>query len=736
MNRYEIICGNSGTGKSTFAKKKYNNFFLIDCDIPFVERTYAIIETALLLYYKNRSINHQEVLSNFFTLLSMQDGVIIDNTEKIDINTLKAIVNNAKLLEIPVVFIFDISYRFLHTNEPFMKLLDWNIIDMTTQLIDFCVESSVIKQFIHNECPFFEDDDREKILDITGYNFNEIKKLVWMNRIANGDPSKLSGQAITDYQQNKIEKQLSQLEPILSDVLRKSSVIGQLFEKYPLESTQGFHILGLSNYLQELELFGTFISRLFDRRDYYQFISPELHAAVFSSIHSSQKSEWQKLLKNYYIYLYNHLSIENDKIESLTKAKQMALELTDQATVVRLNRVLLYQYLQEHDHQKAIEIIDELIRNNENESKTYLDYLSLIKLNLLLSIGDYRQALVITKMHVLSKNYSGSQDYLIYHHVRCLYNCGDIDSAFFYINYLIKKLKNTSKSGAPEQRIYPLAYSMMASIQNHLGLEDNGKHYYKLALNHAYNSTKDKELYFSILSKCEMFFSSDLAITCLEKSAEFFKEHNNRFQAARVYFNLATELLFTGGNSYETIEEYFKFTKGVFRLPDEHLAYLKNNHALFIIMKSKNFQSAVEELESSLFVGLSDFTYMTIYLNISMCYYYLYGNQNIKFSSAYENFKKYEKNIESRKNRTRYEVIYRIISEIIFFNRNDSFIRNEMQQYWEKNSSDTFFRSIIQILTNKRSQITNSLKGVDENISLFEFVNEYGLFLAEFRFWD
>ena len=735
MNRYEVVCGNPGAGKSTFIKTEYSNYILIDCDIPFSERTYAIIETALSLHNKNRNINHQEVLSDFFTLLSLQDGIIIDNTEKIDIDTLKTIVNDSKLLEIPIVFIFDIPYRFLHTYEPFIKLLEWNIIDTKNQLVDFCVELRVIQQFIQNECPFFNDAERKKLLHITGYNFYEIKKLVWINKICNSDAKELSSQAIFDYQQNRIENQLSRLEPVLSDVLKKSSVIGQVFEKYPLESIHGFHILGLSHYLHELELFGNFISKLFDRRDYYQFISTELHAAIFSSIRSSQKSEWQELLKNYYIYLYNHSSLDSIKTESLSKAKHMALELTDQATVDRLNRVLLYQYMNEHDPQRAIRIIDEL-SDNKNENKTYQDYLTLTKLNLLLSIGDYRQSLFITRKYVMSKDYTGSLDYLIYHHVRCLYNCGDIDNALLYINILIKRIKYTSKSGTLEQRIYPLAYSMMASIQNHLGLEDNGKRYYRLALNHAYNSIKDKKLYFSILSKCEMFFSSDLAITCLEKSAEYFIECNERFQAARVYFNLATELLFNGCNSYELIEEHFEFVKNVFRLPDEHLAYLKNNHALFLVMKSKNFQSAVDELESSLFVGLSDFTYMTIYLNISMCYYYLYGNQNNKFFNAYQNFRKYEKIIEGRKNRTQYEVIYRIISEIVFYNRNDSLIRNELQRYWAKNPSDRYFRTIIQILTNKRSHELSRQKGMNDNIALFKFVNEYGLFLAEFRFWD
>lgn len=736
MNRYKVVCGNPGVGKSTFIERKYNDYFLVACDIPFIERTYSIIESSLSSYFRKRYSNHQRALDEFFVLLSEKDGVIVDNAEKIDVDTLKLIVNISKLLKLTVIFIFDIPYAILHTNDTFIKLIEWNIIDCSDQLRDFHVGTCVIEQFIQNEYPFFDIHELENLLRITDYNFNEIKKLMWINKVINGKSSKLSDKAISEYRQNKIIKQLSQLEPELSDILKKSSVIGQVFEKYPLESSHGFHILGLSNHLHDLELFGTFISRLVNRKDYYQFITPELYTAIFSSIHSSQKCEWQEILKNYYIYLYNHSSSKYTKTELIVKAKYMAIELTDYATVIRLNRVLLHRYLHEKDFNKAILIINELINTDDIENKTYHDYLSLTKLKLLFSIGDYRQAIDITRKYVLSKDFAGSEDYLLYHHVRCLYNCGDIDSAFSNINILIQRLKSTSKAGALEQKIYPLAYSMMASIQNHLGIKDNGKWYYRTALNYAYNNIEDKTLYFNILSKCEMFYSSEYAIMYLKESAEYFKKQNNQFNAARVCFNLATELLFNGSTLYEAMEKNFTFAKQVFQLPDEHLAYVKNNHAIFLMMIFKNFQSAACELESSLFVGLSDFTYMTIYLNLSMCYYYLYGNQNLKFISAYENFMKYEKTVESRKNRTRYEVIYRIISEIIFFNRNDSYLNDELQQYWSINQNDSFFKKIIKILTEKNQKKPNLQQDIEDNITLFRFVDEYGLFLAEFRFWD
>ena len=75
------------------------------------------------------------------------------------------------------------------------------------------------------------------------------------------------------------------------------------------------------------------------------------------------------------------------------------------------------------------------------------------------------------------------------------------------------------------------------------------------------------------------------------------------------------------------------------------------------------------------------------------------------------------------------------ISEIVFFNRSTMYLRNELQEYQKNNQNDTFFIMVIRILTSKSHNELN-LQPDDDNIRLFQFVNEFGLFLAEFRFWE
>ena len=729
MKQYEIICGITGMGKSTTIKNKHNEFIYVSCDAPCFSSSYSILEDAISI-----KSNSQDVLEAFYNTLLSKNGIIIDNTETIDIDILKVIINMSKKLDKAIIFIFDLSYKELYKNEPFMKLIEWNIVSINDSFTDFKVDRKTIESFLQKEYYEIERSEYDLIIKLTKYNFNNIKKLMWINKTITGDLTKLSNESIEEYKNNEMEVQLSRLEPILSDILKKSSIIGRVFEKKPLESLNGFYILGVDNYLKELEKFGNFISKVFSKDGCYQFITFDVYTGVLSLIHSSQKTKWQKILLEYYIYLYNNSTQENIKIELLTKAKQIAIDLTDELSINRINKVLLHYYLIRNDNKNSIMIISELLNSEETiGSTTYKNYLLLIKLHLLLDIGDYKNALIITQKFAFANNYNGSKEYILYYYIKCLYSIGDIDRANFFIVKLIKTIQNTSRSGNTEQRIYPLAYSMMASIQNHLAIDDRGQRYYYLALNYAFNNNQNKDLYYDILSQCDMFFSKQIALKYLENSAAYFNKNGNKYKAAKVYFNLATEILFNEEDVFDKIKEHFLFAKQVFYLPDEHLAYAKNNYAIYRIMVNNDFYSAIDELEHALFVGLSDFTYMTIYLNLSMSYYHLYGKDDERFINSYKMFQKHENAIEKRQTRTRYEIIYRIITEIVFFGRDDSRINNELEQYWSINSGDTFFKTIIDTIKNRSHVVIQS---DSDDSAFFKFIKRTGLFLAEFRFWE
>ncbi len=739
-NKSYIICGETGIGKSSYAIQKWKNYLLIDCDNPISKiKTYALIETTVSkITHKHYSDDYKyELLQDFFAIVNDKEGIIIDNAEKINEEVLKLFINIVKESNKNLIFIFDISYKDLSKSHIFLKLLDWNIIDYNSVNGNFKVSQDIIKKYIFSSYPFISEDEADIILEITGYNFNNIKKLMWINKTMDPYCKKLLSDAKIEYFQEWIECEFGKLSDELIDVLKKSSIIGEIFYKCILEDECGFNILGATDYLEDLEKKEIFISNHKDwQNDTYKFITHDIYNTVLRSIPSHKKNEWMNILKMYYekMYIENHYN--NPGINILNKIKEISVRLNDHALVFRLNHVLLYEYLKIEDYHKSIKILDELIEYTHN-SINFKHYLMSIKLQLQLDRGDFKKSLDIINQYINDSSYKGSQNYLKYYYTKCLYNCGDTDNAYKEIVLLIENLKHTSAAGTENQEIYPMAYSLMASIQNHLGLGDKGEHYYTLALNYAYNKIDNKDIYYDILRKCEMYHDITSSYDELKECLNYFDHEDKQMQAARVCFNLATEMMFNGDGTETLLYAYFNRAKEVFKvIPDMNLAYAKNNLAIFYILNFNNIQAAKEELETSLFIGLDNFSYMTIYLNLSMCYFLLEGTESTNFKNTYKKFLEYESIIESRDNQTRYEIMYRKIAALIFNCDNTSKkIIRECDILLDSKHTPSFFIPIITDIRNRHS--SQKLKNTYvENHKFYQTINQKKIFLAEFRFWD
>lgn len=736
MKTANIICGIKGVGKSNYSIKKWPNYLLIECNIPILSNSYSIIEQTVYKENGKHYISSEKLILDFYEILRTKDGIIIDNAELLDNNTLKLIVNISKQKNQNLIFVFDIPYKKLHTSAVFISLLEWDMIKIDDKIKDFKVDFKQISEFFFENFPRIQPNEIEKIIKITGYNFNEIKKLMWINQTSSIDNSYLTEKAINIYLTDWLGKKLTNISPKLTDVLKKSSIIGQTFEKHPLEHQYGFNILGVSNHLQELEDQEIFISKYMAKKDSFKFISEDVYNAIVLSISSLQKNEWHNILKEYYIKIFSFSNNDYIKLESLIRAKRSATEIKDFRTIFEINRVLLFKYINNNDCLKAITIINEMISDTYvNKDKPYIDYLLSLQIKILIDFGEYRGALDIVKKHIQDSYYTGSQDYLKYYHIKCLFCCGNIDTAYDEINKLIKKLKVTSKAGNTNQKIYPLIYSMMASIQNHLGVEDGGNRYYILALNYAKNLICDKILYYDILSKYDMFFSGEVACVELLKCVNFFKRINHKLKLGKTYVNLATEMMFEGCGTDCDIEQYLVEAKSQFIIPDENLAYVKNNLAIFYILRKNDFISAIKELESALFVNLSEFTYMTIYLNLTMCYFIVDGPSSKNFKDAYQQFIKFEELLENRKNATKYESVYRDILDLIVLDKSKNDIIYTCNKYLSSVQYTDFFYPIFQDIKNRACGIYNN-NAYQNNCNFYKNINEKGIFIAEFRFWD
>lgn len=735
MTYATILCGNKGIGKTTFAKGKWPSYIHIEYDNLAIKNTYSLLEQTLNITDTLLYDSYEKMLTGFIGVLSASEGIILDNAEQVDDNSLKLLVNLAKQYKKDMVFIFDVTFQNLSSINSFSRLIDWDLINFDNTNHDFSPEEEELKAFIYDNYSNVCTSDYDRILKVTNNNFNEIKKLMWIIKSKGKENNPLTNEIINEYLKNRLEKELSSFSPQLFEVLKKSSIIGEIFEKKPLVDKNCFNILGISNYLQDIEKLDVYIVKYIQKKDTFKFISNDIYSAINSSIPAYYKNLWHSTLEKYYIQSFKYANSISDAMETLINAKRSAEQINDCSTILNLNQVLLYKYLNFNDYSKSIKVIDDILNDKSIENKiSYLSYLLSIKMKLLIDMGEYREALKIVESFFNNNHYKGSLDYLRYYHIKCLYNVGDIDLAYNEIKELVKTLKGASKEGHA-QKIFPLVYSMMSTIQNHLDLDDGGLSYYRLALNYSYNLFEDKSLYYEILSKCDMFYSNELACQKLTECAKYFKNIEKKLQASKVYLNLATEMMFNGLGSPENMYEYFDYAKKAFIIPDDTLAYVKNNLAIYYILVKNDFSLAINELESALFVNLSDFTNMTLYLNLSMCYYKVYGKDNCKFIRSYEKFKEYESVVENRKNRTKYEEVYRIICYLIFECPSENEVNSILDKYIDLPDSYSFFIPIFSDL--KKTHVQNIEERKYKSDSFFyKGIRDKGIFLAELRFWE
>ena len=194
-------------------------------------------------------------------------------------------------------------------------------------------------------------------------------------------------------------------------------------------------------------------------------------------------------------------------------------------------------------------------------------------------------------------------------------------------------------------------------------------------------------------------------------------------------------MLFEGCGSTSDIENYLALAERVFLIPDENLAYVKNNLALYYIISKNDFNKAIQELERALLVDLSEFTYMTIYLNLVMCYFIVEGRNGEKFKHAYQKFIKYEELVGSRANASRYESTYRTICDLIVLDNSKESIENTCNKYLSLLDDKDFFYPIFEDIKNRTCGILDRTT-YQNNCAFYKAINDKGIFLAEFRFWE
>ncbi|MNW41298.1 hypothetical protein D3C74_184320 [compost metagenome] len=738
INTY-VLCGEKGVGKSTYVFDNWPLNIALQCDSPLNKLTTTSVLENALLQINSRSYSEISEMVQALRLTVLEGrAVVIDCAEFINIEMLEIVVNTLiSIKSATLIFTFDIDVKSLYQNKIFRRLIEWSFVSSKDAQNNFRASTQIFEAVICNALPGISQSMIDELIEISYCNFNYLKGLIWLIQNKQSTYEKLSESILTEYTNVMIKEKFSDIPEDIFEVLKKSSVIGEIFQRHVLEAQGGFHISGVKLYLEELETMHLFIQSYLSPETYH-FMSSQIHAGVLRCIESNQRIAWEKLLLNYYLKKLKSAS-NIEVLEILLQIKRLSESLNESQTTYFANKKLLYRYMELQDMGKAFPILDEIIHycNQHMDDNGLFHFLCFYKIRLNMKIGEFLN--VLSAVNDINKHLSYADSlYLQYYQALSFYSIGDVDQSYVQISDLTQKLARTSSNALENQPIYALSYSLMATVQHHFGMADGGRKYYVLALNHSNNKLQDKKFFYEISKKCDMYFTYSSSKKRFLESITFFEKNESYSDAAEVYVNLATEMMFHDKDSLGDALTLFQKAHEVFEnTPNWKLAYVNNNLAIFHILYSGDFFKAASLLKTALLVDMSNFTYLTIYLNLCMCYLILYGPESNQLHTVNKSFNKYHKLISSRENATQYDDIYKQMTDLIILEHSghEDEVSIMARSILAQRSSD-FFTPILHDLIKRTDKNFDKTCTYSENVRFYTSLNQHRLFLAEFRFWE
>lgn len=707
---FEIICGKKGCGKTTYIKKLYPDEIYLHAE--------QFMESSNIDYY---------IFADAFT-------VILDEAERFGKSLFNAIVNGCKLYDVnKILLVMDLASDELLNNQNILSLSDIGGISRELTVQEFIASEEDIKAYIQYNYPEVNKDDYDEIISLTGKNYSEIDALMFRIKLSNSENSVLNGVAIKSYLKHAVSETFKDISEDIYSIIEKSSVIGNIFSSIPLESEDGFGIESAEEYIKKATSLRFLIHACENSEHQYEFPMQKIYETIFDTIDIKEKHNAAQVLVSYYSKQYSNNISDVEKIKILNRLLQaQKLSNSTNKTIQKIRLELLYLYSITKDWEKIYFIADEILHSQEITPPhgTISAYLQEISIRALRELGKSSQAVNILKEQCL-----GHENLFLYRYrlAQYLYDAGDIDNSLSIVQELINSIKPVSNLDIAMNRMLCNAYSLMATLQNHLSLEDKGAHYYRLALNRGKMSEDTLYEYYSCIKKCGMFVQHNEEIGYLKEAATYFEDINCIIDAGEVYFNLATEMMFNGGYDDAEVERLLKKSLDYFGYNSLKLSYVFNNLGIFYALVKDDIIKALEYFHKAKLLGLSDFTYMTINLNICMCDLILNIEPQV-FSQDYNNFIRAYEHIASRKNATAYEDQYKDLLDAIVLERQGE---NSTQLcYKHISQNDDFFIFIWKdILGRQESGLVNK-NSYPDNYFFYEQINRKKIFLAEFRYWE
>jgi tetratricopeptide (TPR) repeat protein len=732
-----IFCGEAGVGKTTLAMTQWSKHLMIKgSDVRNQHTTMSALVNALADLLGKYYDTDNEIFYDLRNILKDGYTIIFDQAEQIDAMVLKTVINTAiSANQVILVFTFDLNQQALFENRMFRLLLDADIVPQRIENI--IAKPEELNRVILDKLSDAGKEMIDKLQVLCGGNFRHLNRLLWLVKNNQNDYNSVTDSVVTTYFHSIVDDMFHDLPPELFKVFKQFSIIGKMFQRCVLESPDGFCIVGVRTYLDKLEAMNVLTHKYFES-EFYEFNPDGMHDGVLACIEPHERVEWEQILLRYYKIKLKMEQVNEQRMEYLYQIKRLVCSLNDQRSLFGINRHLLYLYMKRGDLQKALAISGEMLQycKDETDGRQLLRLLAFQNAKLNIQLWHHNDA--FAALELIQKFYSNDGGlYLMYYRALCLYNCDQTDKAYKESSTLVARLRTTSSKPVKNQPIYALAYSLLATIQHHLHIKDDGARYYTKALNHAKKKIEDKSVYYTILKKCDMYYDYCFSKPLLFECISYFKGKSHLI-VAETYMNLGTEMMFNDKDTFHEVQQYFKWAIAIFENePNECLSYIRNNFAIYHILSCGDIATAMGLLERALLVDITPFTSMTIFLNLSMCRLKQYGYNDVRFQETYNEFMKQYAKIKQQKYATQYGDIYKTLLDLIVLEHSGRYNEaHTISQALLAGKVNPFFIPILNDIIRRTGTEMLMTTHYSDNSVFYERLNDDRLFLAEFRFWE
>lgn len=613
-NQYVLCYGHEGSGKTSIARKLYENTkhsLYIDLKNSLLD--FIAIPMALNKKIGNRTDNFNYLLR--YLNSHKRTLIIVDHLETFSAVDFLLIYNlikiNAKSQKVRLLVFCNMDLiKQRQDNKNYEKLFNdfdriYTIKPTAERLEDY------ITLFHEKKCANLDNKQYQQILEDANYNIAAIIQIFtlkkqYQKRLTKEEFSLLRYNLLMD----NIKLRLNMFSDERMQIINKTATVGFTFNTEFINAC--FQIVELDTILKDIMSIDNKLYKEIQKSS-YSFYNEETRQCIYGLLSEPDKLCLNRSIFEYCIKKANNLSDIFEKINYLSLAYFHIRETTSFDIAYKIGCCLLKLYEKIHNYTKILELVEDLISFTENDE---LSFLRFYYVNLLMERDCFVEANIIIdqiNQYNCSLKKAATFRYLNLFYIKNLYLSSSSKKATQMITKMLEELPQNIDDHVFLFYLYSLASSIYDNNGNYIESIKNIK-----KANYEANiciSEKYKNL---LRVKCQIHGSKESRLNDLYQAIQYFSAEKNENLLAQAQLNFGSELFFQGMYSEAKVwigyaYDYFKKKGSVW------ISYAANNLAIIDII-CHDYHSAIDKLEMPLPPDTELFTKITILCNKLICY--------------------------------------------------------------------------------------------------------------------